>query len=144
LFLFFCSGLFFLLTWVLERRDAARSEWLLSEEGRRVILRKMLEKHFLMGEPIRFTLREFISEIREFGMSKNRIPFLSPTILSRSLAETMAKIHIEELESRGAIKRDNTSKLDVVYEIQQDTLNELRKELQDKTEPNKSFDRTRR
>jgi len=141
--LFLCSGLFFFLTWILERRDEARSEWLLSEDGRRFLLKKLLEHHLLMGEPIKFTLRELISEIREFGMSRNRIPFLSPTVISRSLAESMAKIHIEELESRGAIKRDNSSKLDVVYQVQHETLDEFRKEMsQDKAEPNKSFHRT--
>lgn len=131
--LFIYFGVLFLLTWVNERRDEAKGEWLLSEEGLRSILRQVLRKKSgpLQGTGnVFFTNRDFESEIQGLYKSKKKykLPFRHYEEISSSFAEKTAKIHLEELASRSIIKRIEGSKFDVTYEIEREIADELEQE----------------
>ncbi len=122
LFLFFLSSLFFLLTWVSERVDNARSEWLLSEEGLRTILRQVLLKKCddqEIEDKIKFTKRDLESEIIRYYTFKTKV--------RSSLAEKTAKLYIEELSNRDIIKRVKSTSLDAIYTVKKAILNDLTK-----------------
>lgn len=131
--LFIYSGVIFLFTWVNERKEEITSEWLLSEDGLRYILRQVLQRKSGLPEKantIRFTKRDLASEIREMYKRKRRIrlPFQSYGEIASSFVEKTAKLHLDELSSRGIIRKIEKPKLDITYEVVEEIANELKEE----------------
>lgn len=131
------AGLFFLLTWSRERREEARVEWLMSDEGRRHIFDNLLRK---TRDPMRvsksghFTAREVVDVIMEDSGYRMGSPavLVAAVLLSRgrittSVAEKIADVHLLELEQRGAIRKLEDPSIDVVYEFDAQVRHSLEK-----------------
>jgi len=125
------AGIFFVLTWVRERKQEAKEEWLISEQGRRKIFNELLNQ---ASDPMdserdgRFTGREVVTLIQRESYESFSMPFLFLTpfrllgmftrpCLSLALAEKITEVHLLELEKRGAISRVEGPSIDTVYQI---------------------------
>lgn len=127
------AGFFFLLTWLREMREESKVEWLMSDEGRRLIFEYFLRK---ARDPIgrnrngRFAARQVVETILEDSGHRLRFPsILDATMLfsrgriTSSVAEKIADMHLLELEQRGAIHRIGDPSIDVIYEFDEQVLN---------------------
>jgi len=133
---FLYSGLFFIMTWLLEQRESARVEWLVTEAGLRRTLSQVIERASLTSDrTLRFRFTDFcgvISGHREHGSrSSAYLPTVSTLFflrrgLSPASAERLAKAQLEELERRGVVKKLAGQRLDITYEIERDVASELR------------------
>lgn len=124
------SGMFWLLAWYREKKEEAHADWLVSEDGRQHIFRKLLDE---VGGPIsaqhpRFTIRKIVDLIRG-GDREFRAPsllalvtfFPRPTI-AYTLAEKIAEMHLLELERRGAIHKIKDPSFESVYEFNKNVI----------------------
>lgn len=115
------AGLFFLLTWVRERKEEALIDFLMSEEGRR----RVFDRIFDHTRQRTFSIRNVMDIIQEHFGSRHyyswigsiaTVFFARPNIQS-SLAEKIAQMHLLELEKRGAIHRVEIPSMDSLYEF---------------------------
>jgi hypothetical protein len=123
------SVLFFLMTWWLEQRAAAESEWLATDGGRRFVFAELLDhlppQRRDEGGPVVFSFSEFVRAIVGHRRRSLPFPFFSHR-LNPPAAEKLAKAHLDELESCGVIKRAPGRRLDIVYEMDADAVEDLR------------------
>jgi hypothetical protein len=136
LILFLYSGLLLILTWIQERKDEAKSEWLLSEEGLRYIFKNFAAQKITGQErqkEIQFNRRELETEIKKFYEKQGwlKIPFRAKSRISPSFAEKTAKVYLEEMLNKRLIKVVEAPKFDVTYEIKREIINDL---IDDKTQ----------
>jgi len=147
-FQFFVSGAFltasvlFLFTWIFERKEKAKEEWLLSDYGRRSILAKVLKrKRTYQRDAVTFTLKDWASEILIFDRNKPKAHYLHHSvngsdrsqsflpfqygITSQSLAEKIARLHINELQHDGVVNKVKIRKLEPTYEIDAELVEEI-------------------
>ena len=126
------AGLFFVMTWIGEKRQEARVEWLMSGNGRRELFEELINEthdHTSPSKPRRFTSRNLVDLILWRSPRCHSNPYgnlfeilsLEPRV-SLSLAEKIAEIHIPELEKRNAIRRVDDPSIDAVYEINEQVL----------------------
>ena len=118
---------FFALTWFRERAEEGNLEWLMSEEGRREVFRKVIQERSIeeTGDKVVVSRLQFSQAIQKRAGGGRRIAspasvlfrFMGSRGLTPAIAEKMARIHLTELEERGAVKRLSTPSLDVLYEI---------------------------
>lgn len=111
------AGVFFTYTWFRERRQEARVEFLLTEDGLRESFSGLLEK----GK--RFSLRDVLRNMYQ-GRARYRISALSPLSIllggsgiRSSILEKIANAHLLELENRGAIHRLDIPSIEPTYEV---------------------------
>ena len=123
LFLFgllFYSAVFFVMTWWMEQRASAQYEWLATEAGRRFIFARLLESIYSRtkrdGDTVNFSLSEFVDAIIGPPRRASLFLFMSSKI-SPAAAEKLAKAHLDELESRGVIRKSNGKQIELVYEM---------------------------
>lgn len=122
------TGMFFLLTWVRERKEDALADYLMSEKARREIFDQVLHNTHAVSKgatPRQFSIRNVMDVIEE-RWGGRRHYHSSPIFLSvffgnrgvkPSLIEKIAQIHLLELEKRGAIHRIETPSMDSIYEF---------------------------
>lgn len=130
LILFIYSGLLFILTWIRERKDQAKSEWLLSEEGLRYIFQQLATQKITgqeQGKYIQFTKRDLETEIKKFyeRQSRWRLPFQAKSKISPSFTEKTAKLYIEEMTNRNLLKIVQAPKFDITYEVKREIIDDL-------------------
>lgn len=123
------AGMFFLLTWVRERREDALADYLMSEKARREIFDQILRNTHTVSEdatPRQFSVRNvmYVMEERWGGRYHHHSPlymfrslFLGNRGVKPALIEKIAQIHLLELEKRGAIHRVETPSMDSLYEF---------------------------
>lgn len=112
------AGMFFLLTWYIERKHEAALEFLLSEDGLRAIFYVLLEK----GK--RFTLIDVLDRIRLTNIGNYRrsasdifsAPIGKPRMRS-SVVEKIANMHLIELENRRVVHRLDIPSISPVYQV---------------------------
>ncbi len=132
---FIYSGTLFVMTWLLEQRDAARVEWLTTEAGMQRTLSKVLgiSRHET-GDFLHFRFSDYcraLSGRTPHGRPLTASSFVGSAFpffgqgLSESSNEKLAKLHLEELERRGAIKKSDARRLDVTYEITPEVAQDL-------------------
>jgi hypothetical protein len=132
---FLYSGIFFIMTWLLEQREAARVEWLATEAGMRRTLSRAIKSSSDRWEFRGFSFSDYceaLSDNRFHRRTENAVLFAASAMfihrrgLSPSSAERLAKLHIEELERRGVIKKHDERSLDITYEVDRDVADDLR------------------
>jgi hypothetical protein len=128
------AAMLFVVTWLIEQREAERSEWLATEEGRRFLLADVLNgaearNHAGLENRVvlRFTLADMVHAIRGQRQRSVFIPFTRAP-LSSAAAATLAKVHLDDLVSRGLIERLPGKKLDVTYEMDSELMHEVRRD----------------
>jgi ribosomal protein S25 len=122
------SGFFFIMTWSRERREEAKVEWLMSDQGRRDIFDKLLRE---ARDPMsgrrkgQFTARQVVDAIMEkSGLHyRSSVSIMASFLFSRrglsiSVAEKITEVHLLELEKRGAIRRVEDPSIEAVYEFE--------------------------
>jgi hypothetical protein len=124
----FYSALLFIMTWWMEQRAAAQAEWLATEEGRRAVLSRVLHKAASRSTASkrakRFSFSDVVAQIRERTMH-GPFPLLFLTRrLSLAAAEKLAKANLDELEARGILRKVDSKRLDILYEIDSDAVEE--------------------
>lgn len=135
----FSSIIWFLFTWFREKRDEQRKEWLFSEDGKLAILTEVLrssDENSARGKKTIFSFRDFVEVIR--GRRERRIRniiqvyvFTIRRILygsSRigiSIAEQIARHHLNDLENRNIIKKFEGKSLELLYEIERDLVRQI-------------------
>lgn len=124
------AGIFFLMTWIRERKEEELIDYLMSETARREIFHHiMFHIHHADGNDStsrQFSIRDVMEVIEERWGGRRRYSsspfiFLSVFLGSRgikpSLIEKIAQIHLLEMEKRGAIHRIEAPSMDLVYEF---------------------------
>jgi len=132
------AGMFFVMTWIRERRDESRIEWLMSEGGRRAIFDEVFReaRHSMSSIPSgRFTIRNVVNVLmQESGFRAYSTSAFMATVLpfrgriSISVAEKIAAVHILELENRGAIHKVEGASIEAIYEIDRQIMKSTRGE----------------
>lgn len=133
---FLYSGIFFIMTWLLEQREAAQAEWLATEAGMQRTLSRVIERmRDRSSEVMRFKFSDYchaLSGSRVHHRPSSAVFSAASALLflrrglSPSSSERLAKLHIEELERRGVIKKHAARRLDITYEIDREIAEELR------------------
>lgn len=133
---FLYSGVFFVMTWLLEQREAARVEWLATEAGMRRTLARVIQTSCDRDDgSLRFRFSTFCHALSDprFHRRPSGALFLAASSLfflrrglSPASAERLAKLHIEELEHRRIIKKQDSRRLDITYEVDHDAAKDLR------------------
>lgn len=123
------SGVFFLMTWTRERRQAERVEFLSTEEGlRNTMIRLFQQRDKETEHPRRFTLRDFTKALGPSKYSANHPPIsllFGGGSISDSLADKIANLHISKLLSRGVIIETQQEGLDRTFEVSRVIFDEL-------------------
>lgn len=118
------AGIFFLLTWVRERKEEGLTDFIMSENGRREIFNNVL----MVAGHKKFSVRNVMKTIQElFGSRRSDSPFhiftsvffAQPTVKS-SIAEKIAQMHLLELEKRGAVHRVEVPSIDALFEFDEE------------------------
>jgi hypothetical protein len=132
------SAILFVFTWFREKRDEQRKEWLFSEDGKLVILTRVLKSDDRRSEEdkIIFSFRSFVSAIQ--GDRKRRIRNIfhayvqtirrilyGSSIISIGIAEQIARQHLSDLENRNIIEKYDKKSLDLHYQIDEKLTHEL-------------------
>ena len=128
LVLAFYAGIFFLLTWVQERKEDALADYLMSEKARRKIFDQVLHKTRVLSEDVssqQFTIRDVMDVVDTQWTGhrhyKSSSIFKSVLFGNRgvkpSLIEKITLIHLLELEKRGAIHQIEAPSMDSIYEF---------------------------
>jgi len=125
------AGIFFLMTWVRERKEEELIDYLMSETARREIFHRiMVHIHHADGNDStsrQFSIRDVMKVIEERWGGHRRYsssPFIILSVflgsrgIKPSLIEKIAQIHLLEMEKRGAIHRIETPSMDLVYEFE--------------------------
>lgn len=132
LMLAFYAGIFFIMAWMRERKEESYVEWLMSELGRREVFRKFMRYNaeFPTEGAIAVTIHQYASFIqahRGGGMSDAPhialLMFARPSITA-SVAEKVARLHLLQLEERGAVSQLSSPSLDTVYQVNHTVLAE--------------------
>jgi hypothetical protein len=125
------SSVLFLASWMLEHRDANFAEWLSSQVGIRSILKQVLRSSSLQDGHPQFTFSDVVSAITESRPPRGVFslflppPFWPPRI-TQTAAEKLAKLHLDDLESRGIARKIEGRRLDTTYGISDDAAAEIR------------------
>lgn len=122
---FLLSGFFFLGTWWIEQHQLSRAEWLASDSGLRAILDHLTEDRSV-AEHGSFSMLELSDTISRLG-SRFIFPFPVRSSLGGQTAEKLAKLHVEELEKRGMVKKTGGKLFSVTYAMEPELLEELRR-----------------
>lgn len=125
------AGIFFLMTWIRERKEEELIDYLMSETARREIFHYIMSHMHLAdrneSKARRFSIMDVMKVIEEHWGGHRRyisspLIFLSVFLGNRgikpSLIEKIAQIHLLEMEKRGAIHRIETPSMDLVYEFE--------------------------
>lgn len=118
------SGLLFVMTWVLERREKLWSEHLLSEDALAEIFSVLCRsiqfeptlRYHNDGNSSKFTRRYYARLLRD----RTRLGRLSKLLglsLDARFFERIAKVHLQQLLDRGAVRETKVPGVDVWYEI---------------------------
>jgi hypothetical protein len=110
----------------MEQRAAARSEWLATEDGLNFILSRLRSRRRLPvlerarnHGPMEFSFSEFVEIIRDRAAPSFYLPFsFIPRGLSQAAAEKLAKAHLNELETRGIVRKIPSKRVDLPYEME--------------------------
>lgn len=139
---FIIACVMFLFTWINERKEKAKEEWLLSDYGRRSILGRVVKrKRTYQAEAVTFTLKDWASEILVFDRNKPKLNHLHYAvdssersksshpfqygITSQSLAEKIARLHINELQQYELVKKLKARRFEPTYEIEAELVDEI-------------------
>lgn len=107
------AGVFFILTWVMERRQEELVGYLISEDGRYQIFEPLLSLcQFSLLDVLR-TIRELLRQRQRSGM----IILFGGRRIQPSILEKIASIHLLELENRGVIHRLDIPSIDPLYKV---------------------------
>lgn len=136
------SGVFFVMTWMRERRQEVKLDWLVTNEGIRATIKLLLAKlsHEQHCKNLhRFTLRDLTKVLHVCDVSEYRrelsiqrlfeeFPFLGGACLSNSIAEKVARLQIEALKERGILFEVPKKGFEIVYELSGEASKELMNE----------------
>lgn len=127
----FLSAIWYVDSWINERKADRKKEWLFSEEGKLVSLSRLLRSSYTKEKDNKkiFGLLDYIFVLRErkFVYHKNKIirygkkiitKFLDRVNISLSMAEDIAHFHIIDFERRGILKKSNLKSIELYYEIE--------------------------
>ena len=119
------AGIYFMMTWISERREEMRIERASSESGRREIFMQLIRRLAKTPEPVILTLGDMVEEVRDFCGTRLSLSLPIRTSVGPAAAEKIAKAHILELEDRGVIEREESVGLDVRYRVSESVVREL-------------------
>jgi hypothetical protein len=128
--LMFYSGVFFIYTWIREKRQEEKVAWLTSNEGIKRTLAQVLkrERNDDQSNNNRITPTNLISEItgREFSRHTESVAIiLSRARLPLSIAEKIALIQIDSLLERGVLVELPAKGFEKTYEVTRQAIDEL-------------------
>lgn len=114
-------GVLFCNTWRLERRDLRGLDFALSSEARAELMVALVRGR----DSRRFSSREFIELVTRahWSIASRWLPILN---FPASVIESIAETHLQNLELSGAIGRVESKGLFQIYEIDEETFDNLR------------------
>jgi len=144
---FVYSGILFLMTWYWEHRERAHIDWLLTDTAIRDTLTRVVSKssHGPTDDraPV-FRVSDYVSALRRRGhygqhsyypdnamsvlLDRLRVLLLLPRHLTSATLGNLAKQQLEELERRGIVKKVAERRLDAIFEVTPDALDDLRRD----------------
>jgi hypothetical protein len=117
----------FLIAWMGERRQAARAEWLMSDDAIRKTFGEAIttarfepsaKKHAVSFGDYCRAITEHVKPKAKPPSFMQAYPFsLLKAALSVGTIENLARLHLEELEARGVVKQSGEQNFDNMYEF---------------------------
>jgi len=127
--LMFYSGVFFIYTWIREKRQEEKVAWLTSNEGIKRILAQVLKRERdEKSNNIKITHGELMSEISgrdSLRHSESVALILSRARLPLSITEKIVDIQIESLLERGVLVELPVKGFEKTYEVTRQAVDEL-------------------
>lgn len=142
--IFLVSIALFGLSWWLEQRERSFIDWLNTEEGLHAVTGDVVsnawyridkDEQLDSNNAIPIYFMDYCNAI--LNQEGNRLPIalsvlvhpLSPSreVVSRQGAEKLARVHLKELEARGVVTKVDKPGIDIAYEMDRDSVEQVRK-----------------
>jgi hypothetical protein len=117
------SAVFFVLTWLSERKAEENAEYMTSEEGLRNTLAHLGDSLLStsaeqMGTKLRFAITDYFSAIRSVGR-QGPLERLMGSGFGPRLTEDLANSHIQKLLQRHLVEEDHESRMDRQFLVEE-------------------------
>ncbi|WP_149500032.1 hypothetical protein [Roseiconus lacunae] len=118
------AAMMFCLTWLFERRDEELIESAMSSDARMDLFARLVSRIRERDDDLTFPAVKFVELVREYLGDRGFLPFpyrmfvpSRQARISPAVAEKIALVHLEELESRGAIEKVESRSLYQKFKI---------------------------